>query len=83
MVFASWAVRLDAPAAARSSLEWTLADALDTGLASLPAIAARRRDLGLPEGEIIAYLESFRYRIGPDDEKAIGEYRRLLALLGG
>ena len=83
MVFAAWAVRLDAPAAAREDLESTLADALETGLASLPAIAARRRDLGLSEAEITAYLESFRYRIGPDDEKAVGEYRRLLALLEG
>jgi chorismate dehydratase len=82
MVFAAWAVRLDAPAAARSGLESALADALETGLASLPAIAARRCDLGLSGGEITSYLESFRYRIGPDDEKAIGEYRRLLALLG-
>ena len=83
MVFAAWAVRLDTTAAARENLESTLADALETGLASLPAIAARRRDLGLSEGEITAYLESFRYRIGPDDEKAVGEYRRLLALLEG
>jgi chorismate dehydratase len=83
MVFAAWAVRLDAPAAARGGLESALADALETGLGSLPAIAARRRDVGLTEGEIIAYLESFRYRVGPDDEKAVGEYRRLLALLEG
>jgi chorismate dehydratase len=83
MVFAAWAVRLDTTAAAREDLESTLADALETGLASLPAIAARRRDLGLSEDEITAYLESFRYRIGPDDEKAVGEYRRLLALLEG
>jgi chorismate dehydratase len=83
MVFAAWAVRLDAPAAARAGLESALADALETGLASLPAIAARRRDVGLTESEIVTYLESFRYRIEPDDEKAVGEYRRLLALLEG
>ena len=83
MVFAAWAVRLDAPAAARAGLESALADSLDVGLASLPAIAARRHDLGLSEEEITAYLESFRYRIGPDDEKAVAEYRRLLALLEG
>ena len=83
MVFASWAVRLDTPAAARRDLELTLGTALAAGLASLPAIAARRRDLGLSEREIIEYLESFRYQIGPDDEKAVGEYRRLLALLEG
>ena len=83
MVFASWAVRLDTPAAARADLAAVLEEALQTGLASLPAIAARHRDLGLSDGEIAAYLESFRYRIEPDDEKAIGEYRRLVALLDG
>jgi len=83
MVFASWAVRTATGAAARAELTAVLEQALTTGLSSLPAIASRRRDLGLPESEIIAYLESFRYRIGPDDEKAIGEYRRLVALLDG
>jgi chorismate dehydratase len=82
MVFAAWAVRLDTPAAARNALESALGEALALGLASLPAIAARRRDLGLSEADIADYLKSFRYRIGPGDEKAIGEYRRLLALLG-
>jgi chorismate dehydratase len=69
MVFAAWAVRLDAPAAVRDRLAAALAD--------------RRRDLGLSEEEIVTYLESFRYRIGPDDEKVVDEYRRLLALLEG
>lgn len=83
MVFAAWAVRLDTPPAARKGLEAALEGALEAGLASLPAIATRRRDLRLSEGDIVAYLESFRYRIGVDDEKAIDEYRRLLALLEG
>ena len=83
MVFAAWGVRRDAPAAARAGLETALAEALRTGLDSLPAIAAKRRDLGLTEAEIVAYLDSFRYRIGADEEKAVAEYRRLLALLEG
>ena len=83
MVFASWAVRLDTAAHARAELTAVLERALQTGLASLPAIAARRRDLGFSEHEITAYLESFRYRIEPGDEKAIGEYRRLVTLLDG
>ena len=83
MVFASWAVRLDTAAEARAELTTVLEHALRTGLASLPAIAARRRDLGFSDSEITAYLESFRYRIEPDDEKAIGEYRRLVTLLDG
>jgi chorismate dehydratase len=81
MVFAAWAVRRDAPAAARRGLETALAEALEVGLASLPAIAARRRDTGLSEAEIVEYLASFTYRIGPAEEKAAAEYRRLLTLL--
>jgi chorismate dehydratase len=81
MVFAAWAVRRDAPAPARQGLETALDSALETGLASLAAIAARRRDVGLSEAEIVEYLRSFTYRIGPDEEKAAAEYRRLLVLL--
>jgi len=83
MVFATWAVRMDAPARARRGLEAALAAALEAGLASLSAIAARRRDVGLSEAEITAYLRSFTYRIGPDEEKAAAEYGRLLALREG
>ena len=82
MVFAAWAVRTAAPAPARRELEAVLADALETGLASLPAIAARRRDVGLSETEVSEYLRGFTYRIGPAEEKAVAEYRRLLTLLG-
>jgi chorismate dehydratase len=83
MVFAAWAVRLDTPAEARARLQTALAGALETGLACLPAIAARRRDVGLSEAEIVAYLRGFTYEIGPDEEKAVTEYRRLLTLLEG
>jgi chorismate dehydratase len=81
MVFAAWAVRRAVPAPARAELESVLGAALETGLASLPAIAARRRDVGLSEAEIAEYLRSFTYRVGPVEEKAVAEYRRLLALL--
>jgi chorismate dehydratase len=82
MVFAAWAVRLAVPASERRELEAVLGAALETGMASLPAIAARRRDVGLSEAEIVEYLRSFTYRIGPAEEKAVVEYRRLVALLG-
>jgi chorismate dehydratase len=81
MVFAAWAVRRDVPAAARRALEDALEQALGEGLRSLPAIAARRRDVGLSEAEIADYLRGFTYRIGPEEEKAAAEYRRLLGLL--
>jgi chorismate dehydratase len=80
-VFAAWAVRRDAPAAGRAALDAALDRALDEGLRSLPVIAARRRDVGLSEHDIVAYLRGFLYRIGSEEEKAAAEFRRLLALL--
>ncbi len=83
-VFAAWAVRRDAGAEARSALGHALDQALEAGLGDLPAIARARRDVqawGLGEADIVAYLRGFAYRLGPDEEKAIAEFRRLLALL--
>jgi chorismate dehydratase len=82
-VFAAWGVRRDVPAAGRHALEAALDAALAAGLAALPEIAARRRDVGLAEAEVVEYLRGFRYRIGPDEEKAAAEFRRLLSLLDG
>src|SRR5581483_4131930 len=47
----------------------------------LPAIARTRRYLGLPDDVVVDYLRGFTYRLGPDEEKAMAEFRRLLALL--
>ena len=82
MVFAAWAVRRAVPAHERRELETALDVALETGLRSLPTIAARRGDIGLSEAEIAEYLGGFTYRIGAPEEKAVAEYRRLLGLLG-
>lgn len=80
-VFAVWAVRREVGAEGRRALEAALDRALEAGLGSLPAIAVRRRDTGLTETEVVAYLRGFTYRIGPEEEKAAAEFRRLLALL--
>jgi chorismate dehydratase len=80
-VFAAWAVRRGVEAGARAALADILERSLSTGLASLPEIARTRRDLGLPDGVIEAYLRGFVYRLGADEDKAIGEFRRLLGLL--
>jgi chorismate dehydratase len=80
-VFAAWAVRRDAGPAGRAALAGALDRALDLGLAELPAIARERRDLGLTEPEVVAYLAGFTYRLGPEEEKAMAEFRRLLGLL--
>ena len=80
-VFAAWAVRRDAGAGARAILAEALEQSLERGLRELPAIARGRRDLGLSEAEIVAYLGGFVYRLGPEEEKAMAEFRRLLGLL--
>jgi len=80
-VFAAWAVRRGIEAGARAALADALERSLATGLASLPEIARARRDLGLPDAVIEGYLRGFVYRLGPDEDKATAEFRRLLGLL--
>jgi len=80
-VFAVWAVLKSAPAAARDALAAVLEQSLEAGLRQLPAIARIRRDVGLTEGGVMAYLRGFTYRLGNEEEKAIVEFRRLLGLL--
>lgn len=80
-VFACWAIRSVLPESARAALRETVSTALERGMASLQEIAARRRDTGLTEAEVINYLNSFVFRFGPEEEKAIAEFRRLLRFL--
>ncbi len=83
-VFAAWAIRREAGPGGRAALAAALETALATGLRELPAIARARQDVrewGLAESDVIAYLETFDYRIGVDEEKAMAEFRRLHALL--
>jgi chorismate dehydratase len=76
-VFASWVVRRALPEDTRAALASTIDSALTRGLATLDAIAARRRDTGITEAETIAYLRNFIYRFGPHETHAIAEFRRL------
>jgi chorismate dehydratase len=80
-VFAAWGVRAEVPAAERAALGDALEASLQIGLRALPAIARRRRDVGLAEADVVRYLEGFNYRLGPAEDKSMAEFRRLLALL--
>ena len=83
-VFAAWAVRRDVGSEARTALAGALDEALEAGLRDLPAIARARGDAlawGLTEADVVAYLRGFVYRLGPEEDKAMAEFRRLLALL--
>jgi chorismate dehydratase len=83
-VFARWGVRAAVPATDRQQLTADLDTALRRGLEAnaLRAIARRRRDTGLTEMETMAYLSAFTYRLGPDEDKAIAEFRRLRGFVG-
>jgi len=52
-------------------------DALTRGLAHLDAIAARRRDTGISDAEVVSYLANFIYRFGPGEARAVEEFIRL------
>jgi chorismate dehydratase len=80
-VFARWGVRASVPEAGQRALERALDEALDRGLAELAGIAARRRDTGFADDEVVAYLRGFTYRLGAPEEKAIAEFSRLRDLL--
>jgi chorismate dehydratase len=80
-VFATWAIRRDVPPGGAAALAEALEASLRVGLARLPEIAAGYPDLGLTPAEVVTYLSRFTYRLGPDEDKAAAEFRRLLALL--
>lgn len=79
--FAAWGIRASLPKEDRQAFHEQLDAALDYGLTRLRQIAVRRRDLGFPDEEVIRYLQGFTYRLGPEEEKAVSEFRRLLDLL--
>lgn len=77
-VFAIWAVAARIPAEAALDLERRLDRALDRAMASLPEIAARRRDTGLDPAQTAGYLRNFIYRFGPKEDAAIREFKKRL-----
>jgi chorismate dehydratase len=78
-VFASWVVRRTVDDETRARLAAAIDAALSRGLVRLDAIAARRRDVGLTEAEVVSYLGNFIYRFGPPEERAVEAFIRLTA----
>lgn len=81
-VFARWAVASRVAAPTRRAFELALDGALDRGIAALPAIAARRLDVGWSTAQVESYLRNFAFRLGPDEEKGAAEFVRLRGLIG-
>jgi len=80
-VFARWGVSASIGAGACAELVDALEASIGRALAALPRIAAARRDVGLAEAGVLRYLHGFTYRLASDEERAIAELRRRLALI--
>jgi len=79
-VYAVWAVRAALPKDERARLAAFLDTSLAAGEADLAGIAARYAalvpGLGTPAA-LTRYLSSFRYRLGPEEEKGLDRFRAL------
>ncbi len=79
-VYAVWAVRAALPADERARLATFLDASLAAGEHDLDGIGARYAahapGLGTAS-ELTRYLSSFRYRLGPDEEKGLDRFRAL------
>jgi len=77
-VFAVWAIRKDADAKEKRQIEAGLARSLSMNVKELAAIAQEHAQaLGAPAEELRAYLESFVYRLGPEEETGIRKFKEL------
>ena len=81
-VFALWMVRRDLPPAAKDALSSLLGRQLERNGRRLEAIVRSRSDLGLAEARAVEYLAAFRYRLGPEEERAIERFEDLWRSLG-
>lgn len=81
-VFACWAVSSELPESEKRALGEMISNALGEAMGRLDEIAASRSDTGLTEAEVVAYLRGFIYRLGPEEEKGVAEFKKLLRFLG-
>jgi chorismate dehydratase len=80
-VFAVWAIRADCGAQAAIRLAGALDRSIKTSLGQIDAIAREYRNSYLTEQDVAEYVRSFIYRLGPDERRAIEEFRARLATL--
>lgn len=77
--FAVWAIRKDAAAEEKKSLELALSRALGVNSRELNVIAQEHeKTLGIPAAELQAYLSGFIYRLSQPEEEGIARFRSLV-----
>ena len=81
-VFARWIARREVPADLQRQLRDRLDASIKAALRNVEDIAEKRHaGLGLTPQEVVEYVRSFRYVIGPEEEQAIERFRGLLEAL--
>lgn len=80
-VFAVWTIRKECGDGAADSLSAALDLSLKTGLTQIDAIARERKSSYLTATEVEDYVRSFIYRLGPDEHRAIAEFKSRLSRL--
>jgi chorismate dehydratase len=79
-VFARWVVRRAVPNEDKKRLERAIGASFDVAMANLGDVArAHDGHAGLTAAEIVEYLRTFRYRLGPAEEAGLDRFRAMLA----
>jgi chorismate dehydratase len=80
-VFAVWAIRKECGQVAADALAAALGRSLEISLGQIDSIARERKASYLTEAEVADYVRSFIYWLGPDERKAIEEFKARLSRL--
>lgn len=80
-VFAVWAIRTESGAEAAARLAVALGRSIKSSLAQVDDIASEQKTGYITEAEVAEYVRSFIYRLGPDERRAIDEFRTRLSRL--
>ena len=78
-VFALWMVRNDVSPELAAHLENVLYGCIDEGLDHVDDISRMRADVRMSPKEVAEYYRGFRYRVGAEEQKAIGLFRKYLS----
>jgi chorismate dehydratase len=78
-VFARWVIRRDLPEQEKERFVRVLESSFEAGMRNLEKLARQCAGQGaLDANEIVAYFRNLVYKIGPEEERGLAEFRRLL-----
>ncbi|MSQ07719.1 MAG: hypothetical protein EXR44_00200 [Dehalococcoidia bacterium] len=80
-VFAVWAMRTGCEAQSSAGLASALERSINISLTQVDAISRERKTSYLTEAEVAEYVRSFTYRLGPEEYRAMDEFKARLSRL--